>query len=126
MYPFSARRFLQVAVLQLVLIACFHNNHAYSQFQVLDKSTLRELTEDRREEPTEFYQFLSRSTNYISLSVPVSLLAAGIIGHDAEMKQKAFYIGETILVSTAITTALKYSIRRPRPAPRFPDKTASQ
>lgn len=81
----------------------------------LDRAILEELSEDRLEEPTEFYKFLSKSTNYISLSVPLSLLAAGAMRHDVNMKKNALYIGESIVASTIITTVLKHAINRPRP-----------
>ena len=97
-----------------ILLSGIASNKVTAQ-NSLDRAILEELSEDRLEEPTEFYKFLSRSTNYISLSVPISLLAAGAIRHDADMKKKALYIGESIVVSTIITTALKHAVNRPRP-----------
>jgi undecaprenyl-diphosphatase len=117
MRPYYSCRFLQAIVLQfmLVLFLCFYNNYAYSQIKQLDKSTLEEMTEDRTEDGAEFNVFLSHSTNYISLGIPVSLFVAGAIRHDINMKQKALFIGESIVISTVVTTALKNAVRRPRP-----------
>lgn len=79
MRSYHSFRFFQIILLQLTLILCSYNNHAYGQIKQLDRSTLEEMTEDRTEDGTEFNLFLSRSNNYISLGVPVSLFVAGAI-----------------------------------------------
>jgi undecaprenyl-diphosphatase len=86
-----------------------------AQLSKLDRSALEELSEDRKEENTEFYQFMSNSTNYISMGVPVSLFVAGIITKDKDLKKSALLAGESILVSTAFTYAIKNTVKRPRP-----------
>lgn len=71
--------------------------------------------EHRSHEPTEFQQFLSNSTNYISLAIPATILAVGAIQNDHTTLHKGLYVGETLLASSLITFGLKYSINRPRP-----------
>lgn len=107
--------YVRLFMFAFCISTCFHGSIAHGQIKQLDKSTLRELTEDRTEDGAEFNLFLSRSTNYISLGIPLSIFAAGAIRHDMDMKQKALFIGESIAVSTVVTTALKLAIRRPRP-----------
>lgn len=107
-------RRLKIFIAQLLLLLCLYN-HSNAQFGNLDKSTLQEFTEDRKEEPTEFYLALSHTDNYICMAVPVGLFATGLITHDPGMKQNALYVGESIFVSTLITIALKNTIQRPRP-----------
>jgi undecaprenyl-diphosphatase len=107
-------RCLKIFITQLLLLFCFCD-HSNAQFGNLDKSTLRELTEDRTEGHTEVYLALSHTDNYICMAVPVGLLATGFITHDADMKKNALYVGESILVSTVFTTAIKDIVKRPRP-----------
>ncbi len=107
-------RCLKIFIVQLLLLFCLCN-HSIVQLGNLDKSTLRELTEDRKEEPTEFYLTLSHTDNYFCMAVPVGLFATGLITHDADMKKNAVYVGESILVSTVITTVIKDVVKRPRP-----------
>ncbi|MBC6493165.1 hypothetical protein BC349_19090 [Flavihumibacter stibioxidans] len=80
-----------------------------------DYTTLIELNEHRRHEPTEFYQGISNSVGKISLAIPASMMVAGMFRSDKELRQKALYIGESLAVSGIITSAMKYSFRRDRP-----------
>jgi undecaprenyl-diphosphatase len=107
-------RYIKIIIVQLGLLCCLCN-YSNAQLGNLDKSTLRELTEDRTAAHTTFYLGLSHTDNYICMAVPVGLFATGLITHDADMKKNALYVGESILVSTFITTALKNTIQRPRP-----------
>lgn len=105
-------RFNKLLLLAILLFTSFSIN---AQRFALDRSTIEELTEDRKEENTEFYQFISNSANYVSLGIPVSLLMAGFITHDKNLKENALAAGESILVSTAFTYAIKNIVKRPRP-----------
>ncbi|ULQ53795.1 phosphatase PAP2 family protein [Flavihumibacter fluvii] len=91
----------------------------------MDKSTLIELSEDRTNGQTKFFQAVSNSTGAISAFIPAVLLIAGEIKGDKPMVQKALYIGESIAVSSVITWGLKYSINRPRPAAQYPGEIAA-
>ena len=97
----------------LIVLAC--TGKSYAQIYQLDRSTLEELSEDRKEENAEFYQFISNSTNYISLALPVSLFVTGVIKKDKSLKRNALIAGESILVSSVFTYALKNTVKRQRP-----------
>jgi undecaprenyl-diphosphatase len=99
---------------------CTLNYAAIAQFAGIDKSTLLELEEDRTSGKTAFFKGVSNSTGIISVSIPAVLLIAGEIRGDKPLQQKALYIGESIVVSSLATWALKYSIKRPRPAKSYP------
>lgn len=109
----SHRSLKILSLTTLSIFLCFGSANA--QFGNLDKSTLREFTEDRTEEPQEVHQFLSRSSNCISFGMPVSLMAVGLISGNKITQKHALYIGESILINAAITTAIKNTVRRPRP-----------
>lgn len=96
-----------------------------AQLYKLDQSTLVEFTEHRRHEPAEFWQFISNSTNYTSLGIPAALYIGGLAADDPQMKRNALHIGESILVSSALTFAAKYTFQRPRPATGSADITAA-
>ncbi|ULQ57433.1 phosphatase PAP2 family protein [Flavihumibacter rivuli] len=86
----------------------------------LDKSTLVEFMEHRKEGSTEAQQFISNSVNYVGFGLPAGLLITGLVTHDEELKKKALYIGESVVVSSVITFALKYSVNRSRPFATYP------
>lgn len=106
-------RYLLILLLIVVL-----SNNAMAQHTSLDDQTLIELMEHRGHEHTELEQFLSNSTNYLSLAIPLSILAHGTIRGDKITLQKGLYIGESIVVSSLITYALKTTINRDRPFKR--------
>jgi undecaprenyl-diphosphatase len=92
----------------------------FTQAPAIDKSTLIELAEHRSHEPLEFHQFISNSTNWISLGVPAGLLLSGRLRHDKNMQLAGLNIGKSILISTGITVAIKFSVNRNRPFLDYP------
>jgi membrane-associated phospholipid phosphatase len=117
----AMKRFICLSVCLLVLLLAF-NAVSVAQFTGLDKNTLIELSEDRSAGQTKFYQSISNSTGKISLAIPVVLFIAGEIKGDKPTVQKAIYIGESIAVSSVLTWGLKYSIKRTRPAIKYPNE----
>ena len=111
--------------LVLVCISILCASPLSAQLYKLDRSTEEEFTEHRKHEPTEFWQIISNSTNYASFGVPVSLYVGGLLSDDAQMKRNALHIGETIIVSSALTFAAKYAVHRSRPAVTNTDITAA-
>lgn len=81
----------------------------------LDKQVLIEMMENRHEDPVEFYQHVSNTTNYISMLVPVSVLATGLARNDKTTIQKGLFITESLVASSLVTFGLKYTFRRQRP-----------
>ena len=83
--------------------------------QTTDTKILLDIQEDRSTPITPVYKDISKTTSIISAGLPVSLFVTGLLRHDADMKKKAIYIGETFIVNVVLTTALKYSFKRERP-----------
>jgi len=104
----------------ILAILLFMNSAVDAQFGKLDKSTLVELNEDRTPGGTNFFRGVSNTTNMISIGIPVALLVAGEIKGDKPLKQKALFVGESIVVSSVVTWGIKYSVNRPRPATSYP------
>jgi undecaprenyl-diphosphatase len=114
--PLSHANVFVIRIILITVIAFTCYSPAFSQKTPgLDQQVLIEFTEHRSHEPTEFEQAISGSTNYISLSLPLTMLATGLIMHDNNTIDKSLYLAESIGVSTALTIALKYSINRKRP-----------
>ena len=104
----------------IILCLIFLDHLAFSQFGGLDKTTIVELNEDRTSGQTKFFKTVSRSTGPISVGIPLTLLVVGEINSNKSLQRKAVYIGESIVVSSAITWGLKYSINRQRPQSAYP------
>lgn len=83
--------------------------------QNLDIDILKNINLHRNKNLDETFRTISNSITPISIGVPVGVLSVGFIKHDSTLKNKGIYIGVSLLVSAGITTALKYSINRPRP-----------
>jgi membrane-associated phospholipid phosphatase len=108
--------------LRLLVALLLVHSTGFAQFTGLDKSTLIELSEDRSGPQTKFYQTIANSTGKVSLAIPVVLFIAGEIKGDKPTIHKALYIGESVAVSSVLTWGLKYSIRRKRPAIKYPNE----
>ena len=106
--------------IHILAILFFMNCAVHAQFGKLDKSILVELNEDRSPGRTNFFKGVSNTTGIISVGIPVALLVAGEIKGDKPLKQKALFIGESIVVSSVVTWGLKYSVKRLRPATSYP------
>lgn len=86
-----------------------------AQLYRLDISTVQELSEDRSACRTKALEFVTKSTNDISLAIPLSFLITGAIRKDKDMQKKGLVVTESLAISTAITFAMKYSFKRSRP-----------
>ena len=67
------------------------------------------------------WQFISNSMGPVSIAAPVTMFVVGAAKHDKDLRRKSYEVGASFLLSSAVTTALKISIRRPRPFVTYPD-----
>ncbi len=65
-------------------------------------------------------KFLSTSDTYIAVGVPIFILTSGYLSKNKEEVKNGWYIASSLVVSSAFTIALKYSINRPRPYKTYP------
>ncbi|KYP14010.1 phosphatase PAP2 family protein [Flavihumibacter sp. CACIAM 22H1] len=111
---------LPLRTLSLFSLSLLWQLGGYAQAPAFDKSTLVEMAEHRKHEPLEFNQFISNSTNWVSLGIPAGLFIGGQIGNDKNMKRAAWNISKSIIISTGITAAVKFSVNRSRPFQDYP------
>ncbi len=101
----------------LLIIACISliKPAVQAQRTSLDVQVLDEMMEHRHEDPVELYQHISNTTNYISMLVPVSVLATGLVRDDKVTINKGLFLAESLAASSLITAGLKYTFKRHRP-----------
>lgn len=84
-------------------------------YQNIDIDLLKNINLNRNENLEATFQFISNSVTPISIATPAIILSIGLLDRNKEMTKEGLFIAETLLVSTFITTALKYSVNRTRP-----------
>ena len=106
----------------ILTIACLplFQPAARAQKVSLDLQVLNEMMENRHEDPVRFYQHISNTTNYVSMLVPITVLATGLARDEKITIQKGLFITESIAASSFITMGLKYTFKRQRPFNREP------
>jgi len=88
--------------------------------QNLDIDILKNINLNRNENLDQTFEFISNTITPISLGAPVLILSIGLIKKDHDITRDGLIIAESILVSTLITSALKYSVDRTRPYDTYP------
>ena len=89
--------------------------------QNFDINTLRDINANRNTLLDPTFKVVTHSALPISVATPFIVYSVGLIKKDSTIKKQALFIGETVLVSAFITTALKYSLKRERPFNAHPD-----
>lgn len=91
--------------------------------QNIDIRILRSLNSSQALSSDKFFQFVSNSDAYLVFGIPISMGTIGLIKHDDQLFRNACVTLAATAVNLGITTALKYSINRPRPFITYPDIT---
>ncbi len=89
--------------------------------QHIDINILRDINVNRNTSLDPTFKVVTNSVLPISIATPIIIYSVGLIKKDITFKNQALFIGETILVSAFITTALKYTSKRERPFNTYPD-----
>jgi membrane-associated phospholipid phosphatase len=103
----------------LFLLFFFPYISGYSQN--LDIRILRDINLHRNTHLDGTFKFITNTASPITFGTPVILYGIGFIEKDKDMKDKAIYIGATVITTTVITLILKSSIKRERPFNTYPD-----
>ena len=74
-----------------------------------------DLSAHRTAGTTKFMQFVSDNIQYPSLGIPAALLLKGLLSNEKETIQNGLYMVKSLAVTSVITYAAKYSIKRKRP-----------
>ena len=77
---------------------------------------LQHLSEHRSVGMTRWMQGISNTTTETSLAVPFGFYLVYLAGKQEGMKEKSYYLLETIAVGSGAAIVLKYVINRPRPS----------
>ena len=86
-----------------------------------DIEWLRTINIERNKDLDNELKFITNISPHLSWMSPVCMLSTGLIKHDRELTQKGYVAGASILLSTVLTTSLKYTINRKRPSITFPE-----
>ena len=101
--------FLEISLV-LILLCCSKLNA-----QNIDINLLRNINLHRDQSLDPTFKLISNTAVPMSVATPVLIYSVGLIKNNQNLKKKAVFIGETFLVSTFISTAMKYSFKRERP-----------
>jgi len=89
--------------------------------QNIDINVLRDINLNRNKQLDGVFRGITNSAVPVAISTPIVLYGIGILTKDSVTTSKSYYIGLTVLTATVLSTALKYSINRPRPFETYPD-----
>lgn len=69
---------------------------------------------------SRFQQNISKSVYPLALATPISIFAMGLINKDKKLQHQSYKLVGSLLINTAITQGLKYTINRNRPYQDYP------
>ena len=96
----------------LIITGCF----LFTNFSVAQNWEVNWLNNINPDHPNSNFQInVSKSVYPLSLATPLTMLSVGLIKKDKSLQQKSFKIIGSLLINTAITQGLKYTINRQRP-----------
>lgn len=108
-----------IAVPVLVLfISCFIFTPLFSQNADID--ILKQINVNRNKSLDPEFLFFTNAAEPVCIASPLIIFAAGVIRKDSTLKRKGVYVGESLLLTTAVETAMKYAVNRPRPFVTYP------
>lgn len=102
----------------ILLCITFWGNTGQVRAQNLDIDVLRMF---HNPHPSAVSVFISNSTSYVGMSVPVAMGVAALIENNDSLLKSAVYVGTALAVDMALTYSLKQIVGRPRPYITYPD-----
>ena len=118
-----AQTIFKSILLTAVCFCCFKPG-AKAQKYSLDQQVLMELMEHRSNGTTKIMQGISDNTQLVSVLIPATVTAIGLIDNDRATLKKGLYLAESAAAATFITFGMKYSFKRSRPYITNPDLKA--
>jgi len=106
-------RSLPIFLFVLIPAAIFSQN--------IDVRILKSINSEEALNSDKYFRFISNSSAYVAIGMPVILAGTGLIGDDDEMLRNALVLAAASILNEGVTTALKYSINRERPFESYPD-----
>lgn len=100
----------------LLLICVFTPfSQAQSRIQRFDDHVLERLELTRTPGQTALWRTVSDANMYVNVGIPATLLVAGVIRNDTDMKQNALYIATNAVSTELLNLLIKKLVKRPRP-----------
>lgn len=98
------------------LWVCFSCNGQHADINMLLKINSASTNADNT------FKFISNSVAPLSIATPLTMFAIGIASHDKTLQRKSYVAAASFLTASALTVALKITIKRPRPFITYPDQ----
>lgn len=89
--------------------------------QNVDIDILRDINLNRNKQLDGVFRGVTNSVGPVAVGVPLILYGVSMINCDSINKQKAIFIGVSVISATVLTTILKRTFNRPRPFITYPD-----
>lgn len=89
--------------------------------QNVDIEILRDINLNRNKQLDGMFRGVTHSVGPVAVGIPIILYGVSVINCDSVSKQKAIFIGASVISATVLTTILKRTINRPRPFITYPD-----
>lgn len=110
------RKIQRVAAAALILLCLLSGNRGAAQGW--DYNLLKSINPQNPN--SGFWKGSTNSVYPVSAAIPAGMLLYGIIRHDRPTRNKAYEVIGSIVISSALSEALKYSVNRARPAEKHP------
>ncbi len=92
-----------------------------SRAQNVDIDILRNINHNRNTTLDPTFKTITNSVFPVAIGVPAVVTTLHLLNKDSASKQRAIIISGTVIISSAITGLLKYTIQRERPFVTYPD-----
>lgn len=100
----------------LIIAGCFFLNLANAQNW--EVNLLKDINPSQSH--SAFQQNISKSVYPLAVATPVTMFAVGFINKDKKLQKQSYKVVGSLLINTAITQAMKYTIKRNRPYQDYP------
>lgn len=104
--------------IKLFFLFCLGTNCLNAQNADID--LLKQINVNRNTRLDAMFTGITNSAYPLTYGVPAILLGYSLLKKNADVKQKAVYIGTAVVASGAISTLLKYTVKRERPYVTYP------
>ena len=90
------------------------------QAQNWDIDLLKKINVERNQNLDNTFKFITNSMTPVSIGEPIAIIATGILKKDSVVLRKGIISAEALIVTSLITTTMKYSFKRDRPFITYP------
>lgn len=119
-FPFKMLK--HTLINKMLIVAIFTFAYYSVNPQNIDIDILKNINQNRIMNSDPAFRFITNSAIPISVATPIIITATGYLSKDSLTLQKGLLVAGSFLISTAISTAMKYTFNRPRPFETYPDE----